>query len=61
DAALSMPTEDTVPCEAVSLDGVKAALRAELDGKTVTFVDYASAGATWDEDSAYRSWIPIRS
>ena len=56
---LPFPEQPTLPCTPVSVPGVRCALDAELGGKRVRFIDYASAGATWDSASAYRSWFPI--
>ncbi len=52
---------NTVPDAAIrEADGVTVALETVLDGVPVTLVDYASAGGTWNGDSEYRSWIPIK-
>ncbi len=60
DAAQSQPDAKTLPVEIIDIPGTAVALRTVLDGKPATFIDYASAGATWGEQSAYRTWIPIR-
>lgn len=44
--------------EPVKIAGAVAALKIKLaDGSTRTFVDYPSAGTTWDNTSEYRVWI----
>jgi len=39
--------------EEIRLDGVQSALRVG----DMTLIDFASAGETWDEKSAYRTWL----
>jgi len=41
------------PYTALTLVGVQSALRVE----DMTLIDFASAGETWDEGSAYRTWL----
>ncbi len=39
--------------------GTQASLLVRIGGDHIPMVDYASAGATWDERSAFRSWLPL--
>ena len=42
----------------VNLKDVNIAIDVEMeDGSTRRFVDYASAGATWDKDSEFKIWL----
>ena len=60
DQPLTMPDTDTLPAKVVSLPDVTTALQTRISDTEVTLVNHASAGATWDEASAYRSWFARR-
>lgn len=59
DGILPLPDKD-LPVSMCSLPDVTTALRTVIGGREITLVDYASAGATWDERSSYRSWFPCK-
>ncbi|MBQ8578670.1 MAG: glycoside hydrolase family 127 protein [Clostridia bacterium] len=59
-SARTLPQTETVPCTVLRLPGVRCAVQCTLDGASVTLVNYADAGATWDDTSTYRSWIPMK-
>ncbi len=58
DQPLTRPDTDSLPYQVISLPGVQTAVKTEIDGQEIILVNYASAGATWDDASAYRSWFP---
>ena len=59
DKPLTLPTSETLSVQMITLPDVNTALITEIGGQRVTLVNYASAGATWDDVSAYRSWFMI--
>ena len=59
DQSLPFPDTQALPCTPVKPDGVGAALKTRIGGEEITLVDYADAGGTWDDASAYRSWFPV--
>lgn len=60
DQPLSKPGTDTLCAEVLDLPQVGTALKTVIDDKEVVLINYAAAGATWDDASAYRSWFPIK-
>lgn len=59
DGILPMPEGD-LPIEMCTLPDVTTAIRTVIGGQEITLINYASAGATWDAASAYRSWFPCK-
>lgn len=55
----AMPGETVLPARIADIDGAAVAVTTVLDGERITLIDYAHAGATWDDASAYRSWIAV--